>query len=115
MPARSIGRVKGRSAFQALRTSRRRGSAGPVRITFVGGVEFDRPCLAFALNRKVGGAVQRNRLRRRLRAIAEEFAPQLAPGAYLIAASSEAVTLPYGELRANVSAAIAATMQQVRT
>jgi ribonuclease P protein component len=37
------------------------------------------PRLGLAVSRKVGGAVQRNRLKRRLRAIFDELAPELRP------------------------------------
>ena len=40
--------------------------------------------VAYAVGRHVGGAVVRNRCRRRLRVIAAEASPDLAPGAYLI-------------------------------
>ncbi len=46
--------------------------------------------------------MERNQLRRRLRAIVNELAPQLRPGAYLIRAAPEAAHLRYGELRTTV-------------
>jgi ribonuclease P protein component len=58
------------------------------------------------VGRRVGGAVERNRLRRRLRAIAAEVAPQLQPGAYLIGAAPEAAALSYGDLKAIVAEAL---------
>jgi len=42
------------------------------------------PRVAFAVGRRVGSAVERNRLRRQLRAVAAELAPDLEPGAYLV-------------------------------
>ena len=62
--------------------------------------------MAFAIGRKVGGAVVRNRLRRRLRAISGELSGELASGAYLFNVSLEAVNLSYGELKADVEAAL---------
>lgn len=62
--------------------------------------------MAFAINRKVGGAVVRNRLRRRLRAISDELSSELVPGAYLIGLSREAVVMSYEELKAHVKAAL---------
>jgi ribonuclease P protein component len=62
--------------------------------------------LAFAIGRRVGGAVVRNRLRRRLRAIV--FSLDLAPGDYLVAAGSEAVDLGFPELQAAVTTAVEA-------
>lgn len=101
---RLIGRVQSKTTFAQLRSSGTRASSGTVRITYVDGL--DRPCVAFAIGRKIGGAVVRNRLRRRLRAICGELSGELASGAYLFSVSLEAVNVPYGELKADVKAAL---------
>ncbi len=65
--------------------------------------------VAYAIGRPVGGAVLRNRVRRRLRAVVAEFDRNdglLEPGAYLIAAGREAADLPFETLRADVRRAI---------
>ena len=62
--------------------------------------------MAYAVGRGVGGAVVRNRLRRRLRAAVSDLGPELRPGAYLVGAAPEAVSLPFGELKAMVSGAM---------
>lgn len=54
--------------------------------------------VAYAIPRRTGGAVVRNRLRRRLRAAVEELAGDMAPGAYLIAPDPAAVDMDFGEL-----------------
>jgi ribonuclease P protein component len=64
------------------------------------------PRVAYAVGKNVGSAVARNRLRRRLRAVARELT--LAPGAYLISAAPPAATMTFGELRDSVRAAAAA-------
>jgi ribonuclease P protein component len=56
--------------------------------------------------------VVRNRLRRRLRAIVSELAPQLAPGAYLVGAAPEAAALSFGELQAIVVEAFEAVTRR---
>ena len=66
------------------------------------------PRVAYALGRSVGSAVVRNRIRRRLRAIVEARRDALAPGAYLIAARREALTMPFAELDEIVGAALTA-------
>lgn len=58
--------------------------------------------VAYAVGRHVGGAVVRNRCRRRLRVIAAEAVPDLAPGAYLIGVGRGVVSLRFGELREQV-------------
>jgi ribonuclease P protein component len=57
------------------------------------------PRVAYAIGRQVGGAVERNRLRRRLRAIVAAGAPNLAPGSYLVGATAEATSLGAEELQ----------------
>ena len=63
------------------------------------------PRVAFAIGRRVGTAVVRNRLRRRLRAVLAEQV-DLAPGVYLVSTGPEAATLDYGELRDIVHKAV---------
>jgi ribonuclease P protein component len=70
-----------------------------VTVTFLAGEAEHPPRVAYTVGRSVGGAVARNRLRRRLRAIVAEASPQLAPGAWLIGAGPAAATLSFGELR----------------
>ena len=62
--------------------------------------------MAYAVGRSVGGAVVRNRLRRRMRAVVFELGPQLRPGAYLVGAAPEAVSLPFRELQVMVCGAL---------
>lgn len=60
------------------------------------------PRVGYAVSRRHGGAVRRNRLRRRLReAVSQavrEAGGAVVPGAYLVRAEPEAVALPYAEL-----------------
>ncbi len=65
--------------------------------------------MAYAIGKRVGPAVVRNRLRRRLRMIIREVAATLPPGAYLIGAGPPAALSPYDELRTMVSQAIASS------
>jgi len=58
--------------------------------------------VAYSISRKVGGAVVRNRWRRRLRAIVAEASPRLTPGAYLIGVAPQSAELTYSELRDRV-------------
>jgi ribonuclease P protein component len=68
------------------------------------------PRVAYGVGRRVGPAVVRNRVRRRLRAAARELAgdPGLAPGAYLVTVSPRAVVASYADLRRQLGEACAA-------
>ncbi|MGH9156145.1 MAG: ribonuclease P protein component [Acidimicrobiales bacterium] len=100
-----IGRVGDRASFSALAAHGRRARSGPITVTWVGG-PGDASQVAYAIGRRVGGAVQRNRLRRRLRAIVAELAPDLPAGTYLVSAGPAATTTSSGELRTLVRRAM---------
>ena len=51
--------------------------------------------MAFSVGRSVGSAPVRNRIRRRLRAIARARAGHLAPGWYLVGAEAEYACTPF--------------------
>lgn len=80
-------------------------------ITYVDGEGAARARVAYAVGRSVGSAVERNRLRRRLRAVVRELAAELRPGAYLVGVGPEAASLGFDELRELVREAIEATRQ----
>jgi ribonuclease P protein component len=80
-------------------------------VTFVETSSSEPPKVAYAIGSRVGGAVVRNRLRRRLRAIVRETAPQLRPGAYLITAAPAAAHLTFGEMRTTVREMLGATAE----
>lgn len=68
------------------------------------------PALRYGLtaSRKVGGAVARNRARRRLRALAEQWLPQAGrPGTdYVLIARSATVERPFAELEQDLRSAL---------
>jgi len=74
----------------------RRRDGGPVRV-------------GFTVSKKIGTAVERNRVRRRLRAAvgAAEARGLLGSGAYLVGAGREVLTMPVAELETAVLAALA--------
>ena len=94
-----VGPISDRATFSLLRRSGRRVHRGPITVTFTYNNDEVRPRVAYSLGRRVGGAVQRNRLRRRLRALISELGPGMVPGAYLIGADPAAKDMSFEELR----------------
>jgi ribonuclease P protein component len=67
--------------------------------------------VAYAIGRRIGPAVVRNRVRRRLRAAARDIdvaTGGLPAGAYLVSVRPEATERSYGELRDGLGDALAA-------
>ncbi len=87
---RVIERLSGRRAFDRLREEGERLGRGPLRLVsrLDTGDGAQSARIAYAIPRSVGNAVERNRVRRRIRAVLEEIAkdrPEFpAPGDHLI-------------------------------
>lgn len=96
-------RVRGRTRFRALATSPRQARSAAVTVHFLPPEDgLGVVSVAYAVGRHIGGAVVRNRCRRRLRVIAAEVSPDLTPGAYLIGVGRGVVDLRFGELKEQV-------------
>ena len=106
-----LWRVTDRQTFQALRERGRRARRGPLVVTWLAPEAGDvrPPRVAFAISRTVGGAVRRNRIRRRLRAALRELqaAGRLPAGAYLLGGRAELADLPWSALVELLEATIA--------
>jgi len=100
------GRIRSRRIFAELRRSPDRGRCGPLSASFVRLPGGERPLVGYAVGRRVGNAVVRNRLRRRMRAVLQELAAGLPPGAYLVTAGSGATSLSAAELRGALEEAL---------
>ena len=99
-------RLSGVERFAALRRTRHRARSGPLRVSWVPGPAGTPPRVAYAIGKRVGPAVVRNRLRRRLRAVLVELHP--APGDYLVVCDPDAASIPFSDLKVLVSKALAA-------
>ncbi len=109
MPTPTVGRIKGRAAFAELQRSRARGSSGPVRAVFTpSGDEADGvfPQVGYAIGRRCGTAVVRNRLRRRAREVVRAEAPSLPRGMFLVRLEAGSTALTPAEFRADVATAL---------
>jgi ribonuclease P protein component len=110
-PGRLIWRVERRETLQALRKAPR-WRAGSISVSWVPAGAAEPPRVAFAIGRRAGSAVVRNRLRRRLRALVRDAAPRLRPGAYLISAGPSAAALNCNDLRSTLEKAFSQVKSQ---
>lgn len=92
-----IDSIRDRDVFVRLGREGVRFRRGPLWCTYLADPAIDRAHVAFAIGRPVGGAVVRNRLRRRLRMIARQHA--LVAGWWLIGARPSAIELTFDELQ----------------
>lgn len=101
-----VWRIGDRATFEALRRTRIRARQGPVWMARVQADEQDdRVRVAYSVGRKVGSAVRRNKVRRRLRVVMRVLAcsGSLVPGAYLVSAGPGADQIPFAELTGMVA------------
>ena len=102
----AIGPIRSRHTHEALRRSSSRGRSGPLTVLFLEQKSWSEAEVSYAISRRVGTAVVRNRLRRRLKAIMTELAPSLVAGAYVVRTGPGSSTLDYEELRVAMSRAL---------
>lgn len=103
----------------ALREQGRRARRGPFAVVFVADAASQtgapHPRVAFAIGRRAGSAVVRNRIRRRARAALDRLSAQpgspLIAGSYLVSADARAVDLPFPEVQRLLDAAVRAVTQ----
>jgi ribonuclease P protein component len=108
-----VGRIRKKATFRALARPDGRARRGPVSVDFCWMSEAPQlPVVAYAIGRRHGGAVVRNRLRRRLRAAVRAAAGDFVPGSYLLRTAPSASALGFDELRRSVGAAARAAVDR---
>jgi ribonuclease P protein component len=109
VPTPTVGRITSRAAFAEVQRARARGASGPVRAVFAPADEATPglfPQVGYAIGRRCGSAVVRNRLRRRARAVVREAAPSLPRGAFLVRLDPGAASLSPAEFRHDLARAL---------
>jgi ribonuclease P protein component len=105
-----IDRIRERDDFERLRREGTRVRIDPLWCSFVPDPALEPPRVAFAIGRATGSAVQRNRLRRRLRELLRRRS--LAAGLYLIGAGPRACELTFDALGVALDGMLAAQTQR---
>lgn len=107
MLARSNRLTRGAEYKTAVRRGRR--CAGTHTVTYVNRAETDGPArFGFIVSRQVGGAVVRNTIRRRLKAVCFESLDSVAPGSdVVIRALPSAASATFADLRDDVARCLA--------
>jgi ribonuclease P protein component len=93
-----IGRIQDRTTFERFRVEAKRARAGELWCAALPDDTGSGPRIAYAIGKRVGSAVVRNRVRRRLKAIAVIHADIVHPGSYLIGVRPGAAHCSYEEL-----------------
>jgi ribonuclease P protein component len=109
VPPRTVGRITSRATFAEVQRARARGACGPVRAVFAPVDEATPgvfPQVGYAIGRRCGSAVVRNRLRRRARAVVREQALSLPRGAFLLRLEPGASGLSAARFRHHVAEAL---------
>jgi ribonuclease P protein component len=103
-----IWRLRGARRLEDVARRGRGATAGVIRVKFLPSVVDQPPAVAYAIGRPVGGAVVRNAVRRRLRALVAQAAADgaLLPGSYLVAARPPAAERSFAELGADLRASL---------
>ncbi len=103
--SRRVERLRGRRAVSALFERGTAGRSACVVVRYLAEARDPPRAAAIAPNR-LGGAVVRNRARRRVRAALRALAGELPPGTYAVIARRKALDAPFPELVDSLRAAV---------
>ena len=106
-----IGRISQKGVFERLAREGRTARAKGLWVSAMTDSSVGEAHVAYAIGRKSGGAVQRNRLRRQLRHIVRSCEHALRPGWYLVGVSAGVSGLSFGQMEATLTRLLAEVQQ----
>jgi len=105
---RRVGPVVSQATFQALRRPDGRARRGPLAVRWVRlPGHGDEVQVSYAISKRCGNAVRRNRIRRRTKSAISLVSQGIPAGAYLITTEAEVATMNFQELTDQLSSALA--------
>ena len=96
----TVARLRGRRTFADLTERGRTVRSGPLRVRYFAAPIA--PAVGYSIGKKMGGAVERNRIRRRLRAAVAAAQTPLTGGFFLVSADPSSLDVPFDALVAAV-------------
>ncbi|HVV35038.1 MAG TPA: ribonuclease P protein component [Acidimicrobiales bacterium] len=102
----TAARLRGRRAFADLAHRGRTVRSGPLRVRYFAAPGL--PAVGYAISKRTGNAVVRNRIRRRLRAAVTQATTRMTSGFYLIIPDASTEHAPFTDLELAVNNAITA-------
>ncbi|MEO5974574.1 MAG: ribonuclease P protein component [Ilumatobacteraceae bacterium] len=103
-----IGHISQRATFARLSNEGTYVRSDALWCRFVVDPSLSIPHMGYAVGRQIGGAVVRNRLRRRLREIMKSHETDVSPGWYLIGVSQTGRTYRFAQLAGSANRLIRA-------
>lgn len=101
-----MGPVVSQATFQALRRPEGRARRGPLSVRWVR-LDGDEVQVSYAISKRCGNAVRRNRIRRRTKSAIRLVSQGIPAGAYLITTEAEVATMNFQELTDQLAGALA--------
>ena len=101
----AVERLRGRRTFTALAQQGRTVRSGPLRVRFLAAPAHTAASVGYAISKATGNSVERNRIRRRLRAAIQASTMPLTSGFYLVSADPAVARLPFADVVASWNAA----------
>lgn len=98
--------LRSKASFLKLNLAGKRVKSKTTTLLYRLDSEQDTVNVAFAVGKKVGNAVVRNKVKRRLRSIVREYSNQLPSGDYLVIVRPEAATQGFGDLKEELRAVL---------
>lgn len=109
MGGRPVGPVASQATFRALARPAGRARSGPFSVRWAPlDADGELTQVSYAVSKRCGGAVLRNRIRRRTKAAIRQISQGIPAGAFLITTEPEVATMEFAAMREDLESALRA-------